>query len=165
MALLRLTAAVLLAVVLSQFPAFSDQYVQRLGGQVDALTQVAADFDRSAERAGLTRGEALADLSGSAFRDAHARDMQRVFDRLGRARSDLALLRAASPLERIALPHRLRDVDTLRATWGDFRPAVPVTSSGLLAAGFGFLLGWVVAGLLGRLFALPFRRRDPVGWR
>ena len=38
---LRLAAAVCLAAALSQFPAFSDQYVQRLGGQVDALSRVA----------------------------------------------------------------------------------------------------------------------------
>ena len=56
---LRLAVAVCVAIVLSQFPAFSDQYVQRLGGQVDALTRVAADFDASAEGAGLTRDQAL----------------------------------------------------------------------------------------------------------
>ena len=51
MATLRLIVGLVFAVALSQFPAFSDQYVQRLGGQVDALAQVAADFDRSARRA------------------------------------------------------------------------------------------------------------------
>ena len=65
MATLRLILGLVFAVALSQFPAFSDQYVQRLGGQVDALAQVAADFDRSARRAKLTRDEALAELSGS----------------------------------------------------------------------------------------------------
>ena len=74
-------------------------------------------------------------------------------------------MRAAAPLERIALPHRLRDVDTLQATWADYRPAVPVTPAGVLAAGLGFLIGWTVAGLLGRMIALPFRRRVPLGWR
>ena len=161
MGVLRLFLALGFAVALSQFPAFSDQYVQRLGGQVDALTQVAGDFDRSADRAGLTRDEALAELSGSRFRDAHAGDMRQVFVRLDRAAGDLTLLRAASPLERIALPHRLRDVETLQATWGDFRPAVPVTGAGFMAAGIGFLLGWGAAALL----ALPFRRRDTPSWR
>lgn len=161
MATLRLILGLIFAAALSQFPAFSDQYVQRLGGQVDALAQVAADFDRSARRAKLTRDEALAELSGSAFRDAHAGDMRQVFSRLDRASADLALLRAASPLERMALPHRLRDVETLRATWGDFRPAVPVTGSGFMAAALGFLVGWILAGLL----AAPFRRREQPSWR
>ena len=163
MTALRLILGLAFAALLSQFPAFSDQYVQRLGGQVDALTRVAADFDASATEAGLTREDALRDLAGSAFRDAHQADMRRAFARLEHARADLALLRAASPLERMALPHRLRDTETLAATWGDFRPAVPVTSAGLAAAGIGFLLGWLLAGLL----AWPFRQRaaDRYGWR
>ena len=61
--LLRLAVAVCLAIALSQFPAFSDQYVQRLGGQVDALSRVAAQFDASARAAGLTRDQALAMLA------------------------------------------------------------------------------------------------------
>lgn len=146
--LLRLIVAVALAVALSQFPAFSDQYVQRLGGQVDALSRVVADFDDSARRAGLDREQALSDLGGTAFRDAHQADMRRIFVRLDHARADLVMLRLAAPLERMLLPHRLRDTDTLAATWGDFRPAVPVTAAGLIAAAIGFMLGWVLTGLL-----------------
>ena len=160
--LLRLVFAALFAAALSQFPAFSDQYVQRLGGQVDALDKVATAFDASAEKAGMTREAALQDLTGSDFRAAHQADMQATFARLDRARADLAMLRAAGPLERMALPHRLRDGETLAATWGDFRPAVPVTQAGLIAAGIGFAAGWLIWGLIGMVFG---RRRDTVGWR
>lgn len=159
---LRLAVAVCLAAALSQFPAFSDQYVQRLGGQVDALARVAADFDASAGAAGLTRDQALADLSGSAFRDAHQSTMREVFIRLDRARADLQMLRLAGPLERMLLPHRLRDPETLAATWGDFRPAVPVTAAGLWAAGIGLVLGWLLTGLPGLFLR---RRQDRLGWR
>ena len=159
---LRLAVAVLFAAALSQFPAFSDQYVQRLGGQVDALSRVAAEFDDSARAAGLTRDEALADLSGSAFRDAHQANMRDVFARLDRARTDLQMLRIAGPLERMALPHRLRDPETLAATWSDFRPAVPVTVAGLWAAGIGLALGWLLTALPGLLFR---RRQDRAVWR
>lgn len=159
MTVLRLIPALALGAALSQFPAFSDQYVQRLGGQVDALRKIAAEFDASAARAGLSRDEALADLSGSAFRDLHAADMTRAFARLAHAEDDLRLLRAASPLERIALPHRLRDSETLAATWGDFRPAVPVTAAGLWAGGIGFAAGWLIAGLAGLLL-----RRRGAAW-
>lgn len=161
-AALRLIAAALCAAALSQFPAFSDQYVQRLGGQVDALTQVAADFDASAERTGLTRAQALQDLSGSAFREAHSQDMQQVFRRLDHARNDLQMLRLAGPLERMLLPHRLRDPQTLTATWGDFRPAIPVTADGLIAAGIGFAFSWLGLGFAGRLLR---RRPERLGWR
>lgn len=157
---LRSLAALVCAALLSQFPAFSDQYVQRLGGQVDALSEVAAEFDASAARAGLDRRQALVELSGSRFREAHRDDLRRTFRRLDRARADLAILRLADPLERMLLPHRLRDPRTLAATWGDFRPAIPVTPAGLSAAGFGFLLGWLLGGLPGQLLR---RRGDASG--
>ncbi|MDQ1900056.1 DUF2937 family protein [Paracoccus sp. WLY502] len=160
--ILRLAVAVCVAVALSQFPAFSDQYVQRLGGRVDALSRVAADFDASADGAGLTREQALADLSGSAFRDAHGANMRDVFARLDRARADLQLLRLAGPLERMLLPHWMRDGETLAATWGDFRPAVPVTVAGFWAAGIGLVLGWLLAALAGLVFRRPQER---LGWR
>ena len=158
--LLRLALALALAVALSQFPAFSDQYVQRLGGQADALQKVAAEFDASAGRAGLTRQAALDQLAGTRFLDSHGQDMGRVFTRLARIETDLGLLRAASALERIALPHRMRDTETLAATWGDFRPAMPLTAAGFWAMGIGFLLGWMLGGLLARLF----RRGEEDSW-
>lgn len=146
------------AVALSQFPEFSQQYLQRLGGQADALAAMVAEFDASATRAGLTRDAALADLSSSAFQNLHQADMRAAIARAGRAQADLALLRAASPLERLALPHRFRDTETLRATWAEFRPAVPVSTDGFVSAGIGFAGGWGLVALgLGAVMA-PFRR-------
>ncbi|WP_312525559.1 DUF2937 family protein [Paracoccus sp. (in: a-proteobacteria)] len=161
MSALRLIMALVLASLLSQFPAFSDQYVQRLGGQVDALSRVAGEFDASATKAGLTREAALADLSGSAFRDTHQDDMRTVFSRLDKARADLELLRKATPLERMTLPQRFRDLETLTATWHDFKPALPITTSGLIAAAVGFAIGWMLAVIIGMLFP----RRQRLGWR
>ena len=72
------------------------------------------------------------------------------------------MLRIAGPLERMALPHRLRDAETLAATWGDFRPAVPVTVAGFWAAGIGLALGWWLTALHGLVLR---RRQDHPGWR
>ena len=110
----------------------------------------------------MTRDQALADLGGSTFRDAHRDNMRDVFTRLDRARGDLQMLRIAGPLERMLLPHRLRDPETLAAAWGDFRPAVPVTAAGLWAAGMGLALGWLLTALPGLIFR---RRQDRLGWR
>ncbi len=156
---LILIASLATGVAGSQFPEFSQQYLQRLGGQYDALSQIAADFDASATKAGLTRDTALAQIKGSTFQDAHRADMANAFARLDNVTADLALLRAASPLERMAFPHRFRDGQTFAATWADFRPAMPVTLEGGFATGIGFLAG--LLGLNGLTAALrwPFRRR------
>ena len=55
---LALAGGVAGAAGLSQYPEFSQQYIQRLAGQVDALTVVVADFDRSALANGLSRAAA-----------------------------------------------------------------------------------------------------------
>ena len=144
---------------LSQYPEFSQQYIQRLAGQVDALTVVVADFDRSARANGLTRDVALDQLQGTAFLAARKGDMQRAFERQERLSNNLTFLRLASPIERITMPHRLADPEIFSATWADYRPALPLTVAGAIAAGLGFFAGWgVVRGLLSLLF-WPFRRR------
>lgn len=144
---------------LSQFPEFSQQYLQRLAGQVDALTAVVQDFDATAKRNGLSREDALSQLGGTAFLDDRQKDLRRTFLRHARLSDNLVELRAASALQRMTMPQRLGDVETLSATWGDFRPAVPVTLDGLSAAAIGFLAGGGLLTALLTLLKLPFRRR------
>lgn len=144
---------------LSQFPEFSQQYLQRLAGQVDALAKVEADFDRSASGAGLTRDEALAELGTDGFAGQHSRDLQATFARAEGLRNDLAMLRLAGVYERLAMPQRMADRELLEATWNDFAPAVPMTAAGLSCAGLGFVGGWGLIAALMTLLMRPFRRR------
>ena len=61
------------SVSLSQFPEFSQQYLQRLGGAVDELSATVEAVDKSAAETGATRG-----LRGSGYRparDAPAADL------------------------------------------------------------------------------------------
>lgn len=147
------------AVALSQFPEFSQQYLQRLAGKVDALSAVAAEFDASAAKAGLTREAALASLDGSAFSQSHQADMRATLALAETLSANLAALRAASALERMTMPQRLGDIETLRATWADYRPAIPTTADGAVTAGLGYVGGWVLAGGLWSALGRLFRRR------
>lgn len=144
---------------LSQFPEFSQQYLQRLAGKVDALGAVVADFDASAARADLTREAALAQLAGTGFLDDQQSNMRRNFQQHQRLAEDLARLREAAPLQRLTMPQRLGDAETLAATWADFRPAIPATLDGALSAGVGYVAGWGLLAGLWSLLAWPFRRR------
>ncbi len=161
------------AVSLSQFPEFSQQYLQRLAGQVDALTLVVKEFDASALAEGLGREEALEQIAGSAFEERHQADMRAMFARHARLSDNLLALRDASPLSRLTLVHRMADGDTLAAVWADFTPAVPVSVAGAAAAGTGFLGGWAaMAAVLAALTAplrrarrsrpVPTARREPI---
>lgn len=144
---------------LSQYPEFSQQYIQRMGGQIEALSQVVADFDATALRSGLTRSQALDQMQGTQFIEDRRDDMMRTFLRHEILVDNFAHLQMASPLERMAMPHRLGDRELLQGTWSDYKPALPLTLSGAICAGVGFVGGaGVLAGLLG-LLRLPFRRR------
>lgn len=146
------------AVGFSQFPEFSQQYLQRLSGAVDELRAIVLAFDATAASAGLTREEALADLDGSTFQSdlqaALAGQIQRYED----LSADYSALRKAEPLQRLAQVYRFNDPDLARRTWEDFRPAVPASTDGLIFAGIGFAGGWLLLGLLLELLARPFRR-------
>lgn len=156
---LALVAGLAGAGAMAQFPEASQHYVQRLAGAVDELSIVVADFDRSAQSAGLTRQEALAELSGSAFLSARNADMTRTITRYEALSADLALLRAAGPVERaILLPARL-DTEIGRRALQDFRPALPLSASGAVFAGAGFICGYALLAGLAALMARLFRRR------
>ncbi len=144
---------------LSQYPEFSQQYTQRLAGQVDAITVVVADFEASALRAGLTRTQAFAQMTGTPFLQDRQADMRRTFARHAVLSDNLAILREASALQRLTMPQRLMDADTLTKTWGDFQPAVPLTVSGVVSGGAGFVGGWALMVALLALLGGALRRR------
>jgi hypothetical protein len=150
------------AALLSQYPAFSQAYLQRLAGQVDALAVVTADFDRSAQEAGMTRDEALGALDGTTFLDARQEDMQRTFQRYDRLTTALDALRAATPGERLMMPQNMIDRGVLEQARADFEPALPVSNIGFFTCLVGFLLGWwgsrALFGILSALWRMLFGR-------
>ncbi len=147
------------AVGLSQFPEFSQQYLQRLAGKVDALTQIAADFDATAARNGLTRDVALLQMTGTPLLVDQQSDQRMIFARGAVLADNLATLRAANPLARLTMPQRFGDTETLAATYADFRPAIPATADGAITAGIGYVAGWSVIAVLWRVISFPFRKR------
>jgi hypothetical protein len=140
-------------VTTSQLPEFSQQYRQRIGGAIEELERVVAEFDADAAENGMTREQAL---------DVHARATEPLFRSRGESihvtiERYQTLLRQQADFEArspLFQPLVLADSDpvTLAGTWRDFRPAVPVTTAGLVwgAAGWAFaaLLLSLVAGFL-----------------
>lgn len=147
------------AVGLSQAPEFSQQYLQRLTGQVEALTVVVKDFDATALGAGLGREQALEQMTGTPLLVGRQADMRRTFARHARLSDNLTALRDASALGRIAMPYRMTDGPTVTAVWADFTPSLPVSLAGAAAAGTGFLGGWAALALLFAILRAPFRRK------
>lgn len=154
-----LAAGILAAVVTSQFPEFSQQYYQRLGGAVDALAEVVDDFDASAQAAGLGRDEALSQMQGTDFLERRRTDMTRAINRYETLQGDLSILEGHGPFMRAYHLPRLTDPQIARAAWAVYQPAMPLNLPGALFAGLGFGLGWGVTRALFGLLRWPFARR------
>lgn len=155
---------VTLAATLSQFPEYAQQYTQRLGGAVDELRVITTDFDRAAELGGLDRAAALDryNASNDDFLAGRGTSMTATFQRFEILSRTLAEIEGAGPIERLqSLPAYL-DSDIGRRTLENYKPAVPVTVEGVLWAGGGFVLGYLLVSGLFRFLALPFRRRDRI---
>lgn len=166
MRVLGLALGLLGGAIAAQGPEFAQQYAQRLGGALDELRRQVASLDADAAATGNTRDGAVDRLRGNA--DAL------VARRGEAARSDLerlktlsaqqqALASARSPLGRLAAMIRDPDMPLLRATYRDYRPAIPTTADGAIAGLLGFLAawgGWRVLSDLGRRLA-RLRRREP----
>ena len=152
-----------LAIVLSQFPEYAQQYTQRLGGAVDELRVITEDFDQAALAGGLDRAAALEryNASNDDFLAGRGSSMTATFQRYEQLSSTLVQIENAGAIERFqSLPAYL-DTDIGRRTLENYKPAIPVTMEGILYAGGGFILGYLILSGLWRFFAMPFKKRYP----
>ncbi len=140
---LALFGGIVGAVLLSQFPEFSQQYVQRLGGAVAELSRLIDSYDADAAKVGLSREEALVQqASGGAFGEMRAKNMAATFRRYDDLRSSLWVLQDATAFERALHVFHLRDTDVARDALAAFRLGVPLNLGGAAFAGMGFFAGW-----------------------
>jgi hypothetical protein len=153
-----------LALVLSQFPEYAQQYTQRLGGAVDELQREVTQFDADATAGGLTREDALEryNASNDDFLAGRGVSMTYTLQRYDELSATLTRIQNAGPVERFQQLPAYLDSEIGQRTLEAYKPAVPVTIEGILYAGGGFILGYLILSGLIRILAMPFRRRYPL---
>lgn len=131
----------------SQGPEFAQQYAQRLGGAIEELETVVARFDDGAAEAGLDRAGAIDRLEQNAddLVRRQGESARLAADRLETLRAKRQRMDAAGDLGRVVALVREADPQIARGTYETYRPAVPVTAEGALAAVLGFVVMWLVA--------------------
>jgi hypothetical protein len=151
------------AAAFTQLPEFIQQYLQRLGGhldearrQVENFTQVAAASNitlaQLIERTKQTPDEAVAQLgqtmSGAVARAEHL------------AAADAAIRNASLWTKPFVFLANM-DGDIARGTWDIYKPAVPTTAEGVVYAGLGILIVWILyaAAIRYPITAMVERRR------
>lgn len=148
-------------IAVSQVPEFVQQYMQRLGGQLDVLSAQIADLETRAAEAGLSRDAYVMALQTSVDPNGvregdYLAELPQRFEAVRLAYADLT---RAAPWKRGIIFIRRYEPTTIAATWGDFRPGIPVTTEGLGYGLVGFIVGWSAELVLIAPFTL--RRRKP----
>ena len=89
--------------------------------------------------------------------------MQGNVDRLAHLQAHRQAMMEAGSFGRVALMVRDGDTDVMRAAFGEFEPAMPVTEEGFVSAAAGFVLVWggmlLLAGFVRSLMRRP---RGPI---
>jgi hypothetical protein len=141
---LALAAGVAGGVAASQLPEYAQQYRQRLGGAVDELARIMAEFDADAAQHGMTREQGIARLSSNddSFVTDRGKRLREDSARLSRLQRQLAIFQTSGPFRRIAVMASDLDATTAQRAWAHFEPGVPVTVEGAALGGAGFLAGY-----------------------
>jgi hypothetical protein len=153
---LALAIAVMAALIGSQGPEFAQQYRQRLGGALEELNGIVAQFDGEVQRRNLSRAEGLKRLRDDSEPLARDRglDIGEAIDRAQRLNKQIEALNSAGPLMRLYVVATNFDPKTARGTLDAYEPAVPLSVGALKAGGLAALCGWAAT----RLIAWPLSR-------
>ena len=126
----------------SQSPELAQQYQQRLGGALDELRAVISDFDKDAEASEMSRQQALDSMlaSETQFSVDRAKSVGRSIERFEKLDQQKSQMDAAHQLTRPLFVLRNPDMKLIEGVWADYKPAVPLTTSGGVYGGIGALL-------------------------
>jgi exonuclease VII large subunit len=153
---LALAIALIAGLLGSQGPEFAQQYRQRIGGALDELKRMVADFDQEAAREQLTPDQAINRLERNSdpVASERGRDIAQTIARADRLREQLDALQSSSPLNRLYVMAKDFDPEIAQRTLDNYEPAAPLSLEALTAAGLAAIWGWAAT----HLFAWPIRR-------
>jgi hypothetical protein len=153
---LALAIAAIAGLIGSQGPEFAQQYRQRIGGALDELKRMVAEFDAETARQRLTPSEGVAKLEANADPLARGRgeDMAETIDRARRLEEQLEAMASAGPFQRLYVMAKDFDPEIARRTLDNYEPAAPLSLEALTAGGLAAVWGWAAT----HLCAWPFRR-------
>jgi hypothetical protein len=155
----RLAVAIglLCALIGSQLPEFAQQYRQRLGGAIDELDRMIAQFDSEVAAQSLTRAQGVDRLKANPDNLAQERGaaIEDDVDRAARLTRQQEAFRIGGPLTRLASLIENFDPATASQAIGDYEPAVPITFEAFVVGAIALVIGWSAT----HLCAWPIRRR------
>lgn len=141
----------------TQAPEFWQQYQQRLGGAIDELAAIVAQFDKDAAAQHVDESQAVTRLEANSDPLAQGRgvEMQHIIDRLAKLRRAAAAFNSSNVVSKWIALARTFDPAIAARAYEAYQPAVPTTTDGFISG----LIGFVIGGALVHLIGLPIRHR------
>ncbi|NBB92620.1 MAG: DUF2937 family protein [Gammaproteobacteria bacterium] len=132
---------------LSQAPAYTQAYLQRLGGHLDEARRTLGLVERGILVPELTPAERAQAVEGFA-------------DRVAELEVTHAAIADASPMMQPLLMMRHADSEIAARAWEAFTPAIPIDAPSLIWTGIGVFIALVVYELFKSPAAIVRRRRS-----
>jgi len=144
----------LLGALLSQFPEFYQQYLQRVGGQLDGTRLEINDLDQRAASVQSNRFQYIRRLleNSDPIVQNEGHSLARLLGRQIKLQRTFHDLNGSDPLWRSVRFAQHFNNNIAISTLYSFRPAVPITVEGAYYFSLGAFLGWFASWLLGRSF-------------
>ena len=144
------------AVIGSQGPGFTLQYMQNLQGRIDELAPIVQEFDANIAQYGYSRDRAIGECqSATGLLDALCTTYVTTVERYELLTAHMAELEAASDMVRPLILAKSQIKDITLSVYEQFKPAITVTTDGLIYAGGGFAVLWggasFIFGMLGAM--------------
>ncbi len=152
--------SVLGAAITSQFPAFFQQYQQRLGGSLDQAKVAVGRVEQVAQALGMTVDNMVERFMLSrdeAYQSLGAINIQALQDLARLEKADAALAEATGADKFLQFINHLDPV-VVEGAWRAFEPAVPLTTEALVYAGIGMLSGILFLAIIEFILRGGWRR-------
>ena len=137
------------AVIGSQGPGFTLQYMQNLQGQITSLKVTVDEFDANIAQYGYSRERALGECrTATGLLDALCEGYVASVERYEVLTAHMAKLESVGDAVRPLILAREQMPEITTSVYEQFKPAVPATIDGVVYAGGGFALLWGGASFL-----------------
>lgn len=145
------------ALIASQAPGYTLQYMQNLQGRVDELTRIVEEDDAKVGEFGYTRNAAMVECSEAQdLLEAMCANYRTRVERLDYLLGHLATLEGATEYVRPLVLAKTYDRDIAMSVRQQFEPAVPATLHGAIYAAGGFVVAWglplLIFSIIGSMF-------------
>lgn len=167
---IALFIALLCSLLMTQLPEYAGQYEQRLGGAIDELRAIIAQFDRDSAAQGLNEQGGIERLrqNTDVFVQQRGDQMADISARLARLEAVQQMLKTSGPAERLELIATHYDPGIAARALQSFQPAVPVSTEAFILGFIGFLAGGGLvhaAGYSIKQTSARLRRQRPIAIR